>query len=183
MKPYNDIASHGNWAPPTRHALIIGGMECVGVVEDEQAVQAHFHNGQTVQGDLLIGADGLHSQIRSYLHGAQPPTYAGYTAWRAVVPFDPNQLRVGESWGTGAHFGQIPMQSGRAYWFATQNTPAGLASPQGEKQALLALFDNWHAPIRALIEATPEATILRNAIYEMSAYLDKPSMLSPASGD
>ncbi len=142
------------------------GMECVGVTEDEQGVQAHFRNGQTRQGDLLIGADGLHSQVRTHLHGAQPPTYAGYTAWRAVVPFDLSQLQTGESWGAGARFGQIPMQDGRVYWFATHNSTAGQTSPQGEKSALLEIFGDWHTPIRALIEATPAATILRNDIYD-----------------
>lgn len=142
------------------------GMECVGVTADEQGVQAHFSNGQTRRGDLLIGADGLHSQVRAQLHGAQPPTYAGYTAWRAVVPFDLRQLQVGESWGAGARFGQIPMPGGRVYWFATQNAAAGQSSPQGEKQALLEIFGDWHAPIRALLEATPAAAILRNDIYD-----------------
>jgi 2-polyprenyl-6-methoxyphenol hydroxylase-like FAD-dependent oxidoreductase len=142
------------------------GMACVAVTEEGQGVRVRFRNGEEALGDLVIGADGLHSQARAGLHGVQPPRYAGYTAWRGVVGFDISRLQVGETWGAGARFGQIPMQGNRVYWFATQNAPAGQHSPDGEKAELLRLFGNWHNPIRALIEATPDAAILRNDIYD-----------------
>ena len=87
-------------------------------------------------------------------------------AWRGVTPFEINRLQIGETWGQGARFGQIPMQGNRVYWFATQNAPAGQHRPDGEKAELLRLFGNWHNPIRALIEATPDAAILRNDLYD-----------------
>lgn len=142
------------------------GMECVAVTEEAQGVRVRFRNGEEASGDLVIGADGLHSQVRAVLHGKQPPRYAGYTAWRGVVGFDISRLQIGETWGHGARFGQIPMPGNRVYWFATQNAPAGQHSPDGEKAKLLRLFSNWHDPIRALIEATPDAAILRNDIYD-----------------
>ena len=37
-------------------------------------------------GDYLVGADGVHSQVRSALHGEVAPHFLGYVAWRAVVP-------------------------------------------------------------------------------------------------
>jgi len=141
-------------------------MNCVAVTTEGTGVRAQFHNGEDVQGDLLIGADGLHSQVRATLHGQQPPRYAGYTAWRGVVPFDTSQLRPGESWGAGMRFGQIPMKDGRVYWFATTNCAAGQQSPKGEKETLLRLFGHWHEPIGALLAATPEAAILHNDIYD-----------------
>lgn len=142
------------------------GMECVAVIEQAQGVRVQFRNGAEAVGDLVIGADGLHSQVRAGLHGVQPPRYSGYTAWRGVVPFDHQRLQPGETWGRGARFGQIPMQGGRVYWFATRNTPAGQQSPDGEQAELLRIFGDWHAPIRALIEATPEIAILRNDIHD-----------------
>ncbi len=142
------------------------GMACVAVEEENQGIRARFRNGQEVQGDLLIGADGLHSQIRAQFHGQQPPQYSGYTAWRGVVAFAPEQLQPGETWGAGARFGQVPMQDQRVYWFATCNVPPGQQSPDSEKAALLRIFGEWHNPIRALIEATPEVAILRNDIYD-----------------
>jgi len=142
------------------------GMECVAVTEEAQDVCARFRNGEQAVGDIVIGADGLHSQVRAGLHGQPPPRYAGYTAWRSVVAFDHEQLQPGESWGRGARFGQVPMSGGRVYWFATHNSPPGQPCHDGEKAELLRLFRDWHNPIRALLEATPEPAILRNDIYD-----------------
>lgn len=142
------------------------GKACTGFQQDANGVTAHFADGDQVRGAALIGADGLHSVVRAQLHGAQPPTYAGYTAWRAVIPFPLERLLPGETWGAGARFGQVPMSGNRVYWFAAQTAPEGAHSPDGEKAELLRICRGWHAPIEALIEATPEAAILRNDIYD-----------------
>jgi 2-polyprenyl-6-methoxyphenol hydroxylase-like FAD-dependent oxidoreductase len=138
---------------------------CVRVTQDARGVVAGFADGREVHGDLLVGADGVHSVVRATLHGGQPPTYAGYTAWRAVVPFDTERLQAGESWGRGARFGRVGMSGGRVYWYATANAPEGQRNAD-EKAALLDLFRGWHAPIPALIEATAPGAILRNDIYD-----------------
>jgi len=142
------------------------GAQCLGFEQDDQSVAAIFADGRRVHGDLLIGADGLRSVIRAQLHGEQAPRYAGYTAWRAVVPFDRARVLPGETWGAGARFGQVPLSDDRVYWFATKNTPAGERSPDGEKAELLRRFRGWHTPIEALIEATPANDILRHDIYD-----------------
>ncbi len=49
-------------------------------------VTAHFSNGGTAHGDVLIGADGLRSTVRQQCLPAVAPVYAGYVAWRALVP-------------------------------------------------------------------------------------------------
>lgn len=145
------------------------GAPCVAFEQDREGVTARFADGRLVRGDLLIGADGINSVVRAQLHGQQPPTYAGYTGWRAVLEFDHRQLKPGETWGRGARFGQIPMDKGRLYWFATRNAPAGQHSPDGEKAELRRIFRAWHAPIPAIIEATDEAAILRNDILDRPA--------------
>ncbi|MFN8494803.1 MAG: FAD-dependent monooxygenase [Caldilineaceae bacterium] len=142
------------------------GKACTGFQQDATGVTAHFADGDQVRGALLIGADGLRSVVRAQLHGAQQPTYAGFTAWRGVIPFPPERLLPGETWGAGAIFGQVPMSGDRVYWFAAQTVPEGGHSPDGEKAELLRIYRGWHAPIEALIEATPEAAILRNDIYD-----------------
>jgi 2-polyprenyl-6-methoxyphenol hydroxylase-like FAD-dependent oxidoreductase len=141
------------------------GSNCVRVVQDRETVSAEFADGRVVHGDLVIGADGLHSVVRAGLHGSEPPTYAGYTAWRAVVPFDTRHVQASESWGAGARFGQVPMSGNRVYWFATRNVADGERLPD-EKAGLLELFRGWHAPIEALIEASDRSSILRNDIYD-----------------
>jgi 2-polyprenyl-6-methoxyphenol hydroxylase-like FAD-dependent oxidoreductase len=49
-------------------------------------VTAHFSNGATAHGDVLIGADGLRSTVRQQCLPAVVPVYAGYIAWRALIP-------------------------------------------------------------------------------------------------
>ena len=53
---------------------------------DGKTVTAHFDDGSVDTGDLLIGADGGGSTVRSLLWPDAKPTYAGYLAWRGLVP-------------------------------------------------------------------------------------------------
>lgn len=138
--------------------------------QDSRGIEATFADGSTADADLLIGADGLHSVVRAQLWGRAAPRYAGYTAWRAVVPYDTAQLPDGiggETWGCGARFGIVPMSDQRVYWFATLNAPEGQRNGVGgHKQELTELFRGWHAPISDIIAATDDAAILRNDIYD-----------------
>lgn len=54
--------------------------------QDESSITAHLETGEAVTGDLLVGADGIHSAIRTQIAGADAPRYTGCAAWRAVVP-------------------------------------------------------------------------------------------------
>lgn len=140
--------------------------ELTGFRDEGDAVVAAFADGSSVRSAILVGADGLNSVTRAVLHGAAAPRYSGYTAWRAVLPFDPERLEPGETWGRGARFGRAPLAGGRAYVFATANVPAGTRSPDGEKAELQRRFAGWHAPIPAIIDALDERDILRNDIVD-----------------
>lgn len=140
---------------------------CDAVGQDEPGVWTRFDIDSEARGDLLVGADGLRSTVRAALFGAEPPRYAGYTAWRGVCAFDPERLAPGESWGRGRRFGHLAMSGGRAYWFAVADAPRAASDPpEGRKAHLLDLFRGWHEPIGALIRATDEAAILRNDIHD-----------------
>ena len=61
------------------------GQEFVRAEQNNSAVTAHFADGSRASGDLLIGADGLRSSVRTSLISQQPLLYAGYVAWRAFA--------------------------------------------------------------------------------------------------
>lgn len=144
--------------------------ELVSFAQDGKGVRAFLADGGEERADLLVGADGIHSKIRSDLHGCQAPIYAGYTAWRGVVDYQEELLSQGggfESWGRGTRFGCARMGGGRMYWFATRNTPeGGDDGPAGGRQTLLNMFRDWHEPVLDLISATPEEDIRRDDVYD-----------------
>ena len=57
-----------------------------GFEQSERSVVAHFSDRSSVEGDLLVGADGLRSTIRQQCLPELLPLYAGYVAWRALIP-------------------------------------------------------------------------------------------------
>jgi 2-polyprenyl-6-methoxyphenol hydroxylase-like FAD-dependent oxidoreductase len=141
------------------------GAEITAVEQHDDGVVARGADGREERGDLLIGADGLSSVIRSAIADARP-RYAGYTAWRGVSPVPVEPGRLTESWGVGERFGLVDIERGRTYWFATKNAPEREPDePQGRKAEILRRFSGWHEPIAAVVEAADESAILRNDVY------------------
>ncbi len=67
--------------PPKHHQL---SAQVVSVLQDQHGVQATLRDGQELQADLLIAADGIRSSVRGQLAPDVQPQYAGYVAWRGV---------------------------------------------------------------------------------------------------
>ncbi len=72
----------GAW-PDQRYHLC---RELVDIQEDRDAVTAIFADGTKATGDLLVAADGFRSAVRGCRFDNARPLYAGYVAWRALVP-------------------------------------------------------------------------------------------------
>lgn len=85
-------------------------------------VIAEFADGSQATGDLLIGADGLHSVTRTIIDPAAPrPRYTGITivygyAPGAPHPAPPHTYRMMR--GTSAFFGYTTDPEGQSWWFA-----------------------------------------------------------------
>jgi 2-polyprenyl-6-methoxyphenol hydroxylase-like FAD-dependent oxidoreductase len=60
-------------------------MQLEDVAQREGGVTAVFANGAKMEGDLLVGADGLYSTVRARAFDVPAPGYAGYIAWRGVL--------------------------------------------------------------------------------------------------
>src|SRR6185437_2627914 len=56
--------------------------------QSERSVIAQLSDGSTAEADLMIGADGLRSTVRQACLPDLAPLYAGYVAWRSLLPED-----------------------------------------------------------------------------------------------
>lgn len=66
------------------------GHRVVAVGQQGGSVYAELADGTRAEGDVLVGADGIHSVVRGHLHpGEGPPLWNGITMWRAVAPGTP----------------------------------------------------------------------------------------------
>jgi 2-polyprenyl-6-methoxyphenol hydroxylase-like FAD-dependent oxidoreductase len=71
-------------------ASIHVGHRLVGFDQGADGVVAHFAGGLDRQGDVLIGADGIHSAVRAQLHpGEGDPAWNGHMLWRGAVEDEP----------------------------------------------------------------------------------------------
>jgi 2-polyprenyl-6-methoxyphenol hydroxylase-like FAD-dependent oxidoreductase len=68
--------------PPERYHR---GKGLAKFTQTPSAVLAHFSDGETVEADLLVGADGIRSTVRQQCLAEVTPRYAGYSAWRALI--------------------------------------------------------------------------------------------------
>ncbi|PZG08912.1 FAD-dependent oxidoreductase [Micromonospora craterilacus] len=123
-----------------------------------------------LRADLVVGADGLRSTLRTRLWPhIPPPAYGGSTAWRAAIPYGGPMLAA-VSWGPGAEFGMVPLGGGQVYWYAAVSAPPGERAPD-ELAAARERFGDWHEPVPALLAATPPDAVLRNDLYHLATPL------------
>lgn len=60
-------------------------MQLEDIAQHAGGVTARFADGARIAGELLVGADGLHSTVRARAFDGPAPSYAGYVAWRGGV--------------------------------------------------------------------------------------------------
>lgn len=146
------------------------GAQVVDLQQRADGVEVLLANGERVIGDLLVGADGLRSTVRSRVFGGAP-VYRGFTAWRGEVPAGKIDVQRGLGrnwWGPGGEFLSFPLADGRIYWAGTMNAPEGAAAgPGGHRQDVLDRFAGWADPVLEVAQATEPGAILRTDIYDL----------------
>ncbi|MFI7504890.1 FAD-dependent monooxygenase [Streptomyces sp. NPDC049687] len=138
------------------------GRRCVSVeFEGDQAV-LRFEDGDTVRPDILVGADGVHSRVRSAIVGPTQTTESGICAYRALVPAHKApefaRRRAQTLWiGPDHHLVHYPV-SGGDYVNLVAFAPAGASSVESwtataTLEELLDEFDGWDPRLVELIRS------------------------------
>ena len=141
------------------------GAKCTGLEQTAAGVTLRFEGG-AARGDVLIGADGVHSRIRQALFGPDAAQFTGLMAWRGTIPMAalPERMRrlVGTNWiGPGAHIVHYPVHRGESMNFVgvveRDDWRVESWTTRGTCAECHADFAGWHDDIHLMIEniATP----------------------------
>jgi salicylate hydroxylase len=131
-----------------------------GFTQTEDQVTLHLSNGESVTGDILIGADGVHSAIRQQMFGQGSAHFTGIMAWRGLVPMDrlpAHQRRlVGANWlGVGGHVVTYPLRRGEILNFVgvveRDDWRVESWNEPGSHEECLRDLNAWHEDVKTII--------------------------------
>ncbi|MCB9685713.1 MAG: FAD-dependent monooxygenase [Alphaproteobacteria bacterium] len=138
------------------------------VEQDDRGVRVRTTGGRTFEGDVLVGADGLHSRVRAAVLGPRPTRYAGYTCWRGIAPVPAPEGGSAEIWGEGQRFGFVGTTAAETYWFATANAEPGGGEGEDHHAEVVRRFGTYASPVPDLVAATPIDAVIRNDIVDLA---------------
>jgi salicylate hydroxylase len=136
------------------------GNGCVGFDQGTDGVTLHLANGDHVTGDVLVGADGVHSRIRQQIFGQASAHFTGIMAWRGLVPMQrlpPHQRRlVAANWvGVGGHVVTYPLRRGEILNFVgvveRNDWRVESWTEPGSHEECLRDLANWHQDVKTII--------------------------------
>jgi len=100
------------------------GASILSLTQDEHRVSVRFNDGSAGDYDLVVGADGIGSTVRTLALSEAPPIYAGQMVWRSLAPIRPRSLtKVQFLLGEGCFFGLCPVGNGQTYSFGNITAP------------------------------------------------------------
>lgn len=149
-------------------------------------VTAELDSGKTVTGDVLIGADGIWSAVRSKMHGTPAKgdgsgaSYSGYTVFAGELDYDsPDNGDVGYKVyiGPQQYFVITDIGNGRYQWYAFLARAPGSVNdpkPEGSSKYLQDLFQAWSSEIHAILTVTQEDEIEQRDLYDRPPSIMKP---------
>jgi salicylate hydroxylase len=154
--------------------VLVLGHRLTGLTEgDDEAILA-FDDGSSARAELVIGADGIHSAVRTAVFGPEHPVFTGVVAFRAVVP----AARIAGRAETGAftkwwgptpetQIVTFPLNRGEdVFVFATAPQDSWLEeswTTPGDVAELRAMYAAFHPEARVLLDAVDE--VLKSALY------------------
>lgn len=151
------------------------GRRAVSVAQDGVGASIAFADGREERVDALVGADGIHSVVRTALHGVEHPRFTGVVAFRAVVPKArlkglPNLGSFTKWWGPNPQSQVVtfPLNRGRdIFVFATiaqESWRHESWTQPGTVDELRDLYADFHPEARRLLEACD--MVLKTALWE-----------------
>merc|ERR1719174_2628625 len=129
-------------------------------------VTAVLDSGEEVHGDILIGADGIWSNVRAAMTGtpargdASGVTYSGYTVFAGELTYGGGDPACGYKVyiGPNQYFVITDIGRGRYQWYAFLARPEGSEEtepkPEGVSPYLQGLFDSWSPDVLDILRAT-----------------------------
>lgn len=143
--------------------------------QDNGAVKAKFENGESAEGDILIGCDGIRSRMRAVLYGEESPRFTGQIAWRGMVPVQGLPASVIEpvsvSWlGEKKHIIQYGVRQRKFINYvaivATEEWTEEGWNRLADVSEVIETFSGWHEDILALLKATPTDNCYKWGLFD-----------------
>ncbi len=149
------------------------GHKLEGLADRGASTVLRFTNGETVEADLVIGADGIRSTVRQQLFGDHEPVFAGEHAYRVVIPADAahgmvtdDNLRMYIGRGTKVYLLPLRHRNGLSFDI-TALDPDGSWAPEVTKEDLLAKVAGFDERIVAIARDLDLATVNIRAVYDI----------------
>ncbi len=155
-------------ADPLDKSAIHLGHRLARIEELSETTTLHFDNGNRVDAEFVIAADGVRSVIRQALYGTDNPTYTGQMVWRALLKAEdvPNEVLEPHGhtqWiGPGCHFIAYRIRGGKLVNVVTQqDTDAWVEegwSIRGDPDEMRRSFPNPEPRLATLLSIIPECS-------------------------
>ena len=136
------------------------GHRCIGFEQDDQIARLTFANGERVEADVVIAADGIQSVLQKFVCVESTPEYSGYRAYRGLLATDdlPGwRKEAHQVWmGDGKHFMVFPVRRGELVNYVgfvpTDSETIESWSAVGDRDELAASFEGWDPRVVGLID-------------------------------
>ncbi|NTX21300.1 FAD-dependent oxidoreductase [Burkholderia cepacia] len=129
-----------------------------------------FSDGSSDTFDLVIGADGIRSQVRTLIFGSIEPRYSGFGVWRSVHERPRDLTKKIMQMGVGKRLGILPISDDKLYMFGTVREPE---NPWYEKDSWASVmrskFEEFSGPARRFLdELSEQSEVLYTAVEEIA---------------